>query len=72
MVRMTLEGIKMLFVDYNFDLSENVIIFDNDLKLKSQQNGNEWGNLPSTWKDGDLFMLKTGDDGRVFLHRKPD
>jgi hypothetical protein len=62
----------MLYLDYNFDLSDNVIIFDNDLKLKSQQNENEWGNLPTSWKDGDLFMLKTNDKGKVFLIRKPD
>ena len=60
----------MLYVDYTFDLNENVIIFDNDLKLKTQQNGNEWGNLPSTWKVGDNFKLATNESGQVFLQKQ--
>jgi hypothetical protein len=62
----------MLYVDYNFDLENNTIIFDRELKLKEQSNENGWGNLPEAWKDGDLFMLKTTEDGRVILYRKKD
>jgi hypothetical protein len=62
----------MLYVDYNFDLSENGIILDEDLKLSSQDKQKPWGNLPSNWKDGDLFMLKVRPNGRIVLHRKPD
>ena len=62
----------MIYVDYNFDLSDNCIILDEDLKLKNQPNGNGWGNLPEAWKDGDLFMLKTNKDGKVILYRKVD
>jgi len=62
----------MLYVDYNFDLCDNTIIFDRELKLKEQSNDNGWGNLPVAWKDGDLFMLKKTEDGRVILYRKKD
>jgi hypothetical protein len=62
----------MLYVDYNFDIHENGIMFDKELKLCSQENGNKWGNLPENWKDGDLFMLKVSPQGKVVLHRKPD
>jgi hypothetical protein len=59
----------MLYVDYNFDLNDNVIIFDEELKLKGQDNGNNWGNLPETWKEGDMFKLITGVNGKVTLIR---
>jgi hypothetical protein len=62
----------MLYVDYNFDLSDDAIIFDSELRLKEQSNENKWGSLPAAWKDGDLFMLKVSENGRVVLHRKPD
>jgi hypothetical protein len=62
----------MLYVDYHFDLSENGIILDEDLKLSGQDKVKPWGNLPENWKDGDLFMLKISPSGRVVLHRKPD
>jgi hypothetical protein len=63
----------MLYVDYNFDLHENGIMFDDELKLCSQENIKPWGNLPQNWKDGDLFMLKVNPEtGKVVLHRKPD
>ena len=59
----------MIYVDYNFDLNDNVIIFDEELKLKGQDNGNNWGNLPETWKEGDMFKLITGVNGKVTLIR---
>jgi len=59
----------MIYVDYNFDLNDNVIIFDEELKLKGQANGNNWGNLPETWKEGDMFKLITGVNGKVTLIR---
>jgi hypothetical protein len=57
----------MLYVDYNFDLNDNVIIFDKDLKLCNTVNGNTWGNLPPKWKEGDMFKLVTGANGNVTL-----
>lgn len=62
----------MLYVDYNFDIAEDRIILDEELRLSSQKNDNGWGHLPPNWKDGDLFMLKVSENGRVVLHRKPD
>jgi hypothetical protein len=62
----------MLYVDYNFDLSDNVIIFDSDLKLSGQANGNKWGNLPESWKEGDTFKLVTGANGKVTLIRSKE
>ena len=57
----------MLYVDYNFHIGDNMIMFDEELKLHSQVNGNQWGNLPETWKEGDVFKLVTGANGRVTL-----
>jgi hypothetical protein len=57
----------MLYLDYNFDLNDNIIIFDKELKLSGQANGNTWGNLPSGWKEGDMFQLVTGANGNVTL-----
>jgi hypothetical protein len=59
----------MLYVDYNFDLNDNVIIFDAELKLSGQTNGNKWGNLPEAWKEGDTFKLVTNPNGKVVLLR---
>jgi len=59
----------MIYIDYNFDLNDNVIIFDEELKLSGQTNGNKWGNLPETWKEGDMFKLVTGANGKVSLVR---
>ena len=62
----------MLYVDYNFDLNDNIILFDDELKLKGQSNGNVWGNLPESWKEGDMFKLVTGANGRVTLLKVAD
>lgn len=62
----------MLYMDYNFDLNDNIILFDAELKLCGQQNGNTWGNLPTGWKEGDMFKLVTGANGRVTLLRVSD
>lgn len=57
----------MLYVDYNFDLNDNIIIFDKDLKLTTHTNEKKWGNLPETWREGDMFKLITGANGSVTL-----
>jgi hypothetical protein len=62
----------MIYVDYNFDLNDNVIIFDEELKLCGQENNNSWGNLPQSWKEGDTFKLVTGANGRVTLIRSKE
>jgi hypothetical protein len=62
----------MLYVDYNFDLNDNIIIFDAELKLSGQTNGNKWGNLPESWKEGDIFKLVTGANGKVTLIRSKE
>jgi hypothetical protein len=62
----------MLYVDYNFHLGDNMIMFDEELKLHGQENGNNWGNLPDTWKEGDTFKLVTGANGRVTLLRSKE
>jgi len=59
----------MIYVDYKFDLNDNLIILDEELKLRTQHNANDWGNLPDTWKEGDMFKLMTGANGRVSLIR---
>jgi hypothetical protein len=62
----------MLYVDYNFDLNDNIIIFDAELKLCGQTNNNNWGNLPESWKEGDTFKLVTGANGKVTLIRSKE
>lgn len=62
----------MLYVDYNFDLNDTIILFDRELKLSGQQNGNSWGNLPKSWKEGDMFKLITGANGHVTLLKVAD
>lgn len=62
----------MLYIDYTFDLEDNAIIFDSELKLKEQKKENVWGSLPESWKVGDIFILKTTEDGKVVLYRKQD
>ena len=57
----------MLYVDYVFDISDNMIIFDSDLKLKTQDKENPWGNLPETWKENDTFRLIIGANNKVVL-----
>ena len=62
----------MLYVDYNFDLNENMILFDKELKLHGHVNGNSWGNLPEGWKEGDLWKLMLDANGRVCMMRVKD
>lgn len=62
----------MLYVDYNFDLNDNIILFDKELKLHGHRNGNSWGNLPEGWKEGDMFKLVTGANGHVTLLKVAD
>jgi hypothetical protein len=59
----------MIYVDYTFDLSDNGIILDSELKLKDQENPNAWGALPEAWKEGDTFKLVTTVTDRVALIR---
>jgi hypothetical protein len=60
----------MLYLDYNFDLSDNMIIFDKELKLKTQVKDNPWGSLPDVWKENDTFRLVVGANGSVVLLRE--
>jgi hypothetical protein len=62
----------MVYVDYKFDLNENIIMFDKDLKLCGQINGNNWGNLPETWKEGDLWRTMISANGDVCMMRVKD
>jgi hypothetical protein len=62
----------MLYVDYNFDLENNTIMLDSDMRLEGYELPGAGGRLPEKWKDGDLWMMKVSPDGRVVLHRKPD
>lgn len=57
----------MLYVDYLFDLSDNLILFDEELRLKGQTKEHGWGNLPETWKENDTFRLVINPNGRVAL-----
>jgi hypothetical protein len=60
----------MLYVDYNFHLTDNAIILDKELKLSDQENGNEWGNLPETWKEGDTFVVRVVNDTVIFVKQE--
>jgi hypothetical protein len=62
----------MKYIDYVFDIEENYIGLDSDLKLKGQPKEHEWGNLPEAWKVGDTFKLAVSESGKVFLQRQPD
>ena len=62
----------MMYVDYVFDIEENYIGFDSDLKLKNQPNEKGWGNLPENWKIGDTFKLVVSEAGKVYLQRQPN
>lgn len=59
----------MLYVDYNFDLSDGYIMFDEELHLSTQEKKPDhiWGKLPEGWKDGDMFKLQVSGNGRVML-----
>jgi hypothetical protein len=59
-----------MYVDYVLDIGENALILDRELKLKEQSNENGWGNLPASWKQGDLFEIKVGSTGRVSFVKK--
>jgi hypothetical protein len=56
-----------MYVDYVFDIEDGFIGLDSDLKLQGQNNENKWGNLPKSWKPGDLFRLQIAESGKVFL-----
>ena len=62
----------MMYVDYVFDIEENYIGFDSDLKLKNQPNEQGWGNLPENWKIGDTFKLVVSEAGKLYLQRQPN
>ena len=59
----------MLYVDYNFDLTDGYIMFDEELHLGSQPKKEDqiWGKLPIGWKEGDMFKLQVNGSGRVML-----
>ena len=50
----------MLYVDYNFDLTDGAIVFDDELHLNGQPKKPDqvWGKLPASWKEGDKFELR--------------
>lgn len=60
----------MMYVDYVLDIEENSLTLDSDFKLNEQVNENKWGELPKTWKQGDLFEVKIGPTGRVSFIKK--
>jgi hypothetical protein len=62
----------MLYVDYYFDLNDNMILFDKELKLHGHDNENSWGNLPEGWKEGDLWRLMLDANGKVCMMRIKD
>jgi hypothetical protein len=62
----------MLYLDYNFDLNNDSIMFDPDMRLEGHELPAVGGRLPAKWKEGDLWMMKTAENGRVILYRKPD
>ena len=62
----------MKYVDYNFDLSDQGIILDEELKLKNQTNENGWGNLPEGWKVGDVFRIHELPTGTVAFIKQVD
>ena len=72
MARMTLGEIDMLYVDYNFDLENNTIMFDKEMRLEGYELPGVGGRLPEKWKDGDLWMMKVVPDGRVVLQKVKD
>jgi len=54
----------MIYKDHVFDLHNNIIVFDERLKLSSRN-----GTLPESWKEGDTFKLVTGANGCISLIR---
>jgi hypothetical protein len=62
----------MMYVDYVFDIEEGYIGLDSELKLCGQNNENGWGNLPKSWKSGDIFKLVVSETGKVFLQKQPN
>jgi hypothetical protein len=62
MARTMLEGTKMLFVDYNFDLLENgTIIMDKELNAEKLK-----------LKDGDRYVVNVTFDGRIVFQKVQD
>jgi hypothetical protein len=59
----------MLYLDYTFDLNDNMILFDKELKLHGHTNENNWGNLPESWREGDLWRLMLDANGKVCMMR---
>lgn len=64
----------MMYVDYVFDLTDGHIGFDNELHLAGQprKDGEVWGKLPASWKEGDIFKLQVNANGRVYLVKMTD
>ena len=59
----------MLYVDYNFDLNDNIIILDPDMHFAGRPSvtGNRGGELPAGWKECDMWQMITGVNGQVTL-----
>ena len=59
----------MGYVDYHFDLDDDIILLDEELKLAGTENTKGWGDLPKSWKPNDMWKLIVNDTGRVCLTR---
>lgn len=59
----------MLYIDYDFDLSDAGIWFDKELHLAAQEKKPDqvWGKLPPSWREGDMFKLMINGSGQVTL-----
>lgn len=60
----------MIYLDYIWELSDNAIVFDDELRLKVINADNSYsGKLPVGWKEGDTFILAIKSNGRVILKK---
>lgn len=59
----------MIYVDYQFKLTDGAIAFDPELHLinQSKKPDQVWGKLPAGWKEGDMFKLTLIDDNVVLI-----
>ena len=65
MVKTTQEKIKMFYIDYSWDITENGILFDENFALLNSRHRGK-SSLP--FADGDQFVITTVND-RVVLRK---